>query len=144
MNLNIGDELPALRGDAPLYRSFVKTVMDRMDEEEIRALSRDFYDRVAVSISSEVFSMSPGAALPAWSELISLSLEGRGKVRYDSLTKMLTFEVLEPSKVFPESLWLLAFVGYLERNGMPLRVLQRVGDAGSQILQTKVSWNVLQ
>ncbi len=144
MNLNIGDELPSIKGDSSLYRSFVGTVMERMDEDELRKLAGEFYDRVAVTISSEVFSMSPDAALPAWSELISLSLEGRGKVRYDSLTKMLTFEVSEPAKVFPESLWLLAFVGYLERNGMPLRILQRVGNAGNQILQTKVSWNVLQ
>jgi hypothetical protein len=57
---------------------------------------------------------------------------------------MLTFEVSEPAKVFPESLWLLAFVGYLDRCGMPLKILQRVGNGGNQILQTKVSWNVLQ
>ena len=144
MNLNIGDELPSIKGDSPLYRSFLRTVMERMNEDEIRKLAGEFYDRVAVTVSSEVFSMSADAALPAWSELISLSLEGRGKVRYDSLTKMLTFEISEPAKVFPESLWLLAFIGYLERNGMPLKILQRVGDQGNQILQTKVSWNVLQ
>jgi len=144
MNLNIGDELPSIKGDSPLHQAFVKTVMEGMNEDGLRKLATDFYHRVAVSIPSELFTMSPDAALPAWSELISLSLEGRGKVRYDSLTKMLTFEVTEPAKVFPESLWLLAFVGYLEKTGMPLRILQRVGNEGNQILQTKVSWNILQ
>ncbi|HVP23632.1 MAG TPA: helix-turn-helix domain-containing protein [Conexivisphaerales archaeon] len=144
MNLNIGDELPSIKGDGSLYRAFLRTVMERMNEDEIRKLAVEFYERVAVTNPSEVFSMSPDAALPAWSELISLSLEGRGKVRYDSLTKMLTFEVAEPARVFPESLWLLAFIGYLERMGMPLRILQRVGSQGNQILQTKVSWSPIQ
>jgi sugar-specific transcriptional regulator TrmB len=144
MNLNMGEELPSLKGDYSLSRAFTSTVMQTLDEDGLRSLAREFYDKVAVSISSEVFSMSPDAALPAWSELISLSLDGRGKVRYDSLTKMLTLEVSEPFKVFPESLWLLAFVGYLDRNNMPLKILQRVGNQGNQILQTKVSWNVLQ
>jgi len=116
-------------------------VMETLDEEHLRRLACEFYDRVAVSLSSQLFTMSPEVALPAWSELISLSLEGKGKARYDGLTKMLTLEVSEPSKVFPESLWLLAFLGYLERNGMPLKVIQRID--GGQILQAKVMWNSL-
>jgi len=141
MNLNVGDELPSLKGDWVLYPYFTKAVMETLDEEHLRRLACEFYDRVAVSLSSQLFTMSPEVALPAWSELISLSLEGKGKARYDGLTKMLTLEVSEPSKVFPESLWLLAFLGYLERNGMPLKVIQRID--GGQILQAKVMWNSL-
>lgn len=142
-NLNVGEELPSLRGDWNLYAPFVKAVLNRMEEGELRDLARDFYDQLVGSLSTQLFAMSPDAALPTWCELISLSLEGRGKVRYDGLTKMLTIEVSEPSKVFPESLWLLAFVGYLERSGMPLRVIQRLDGRETHILQAKVSLSSL-
>ncbi len=139
----LATEFPGMMGDRALLPFLVRSVASVMGEQELRRLAVEFYERVASGVPSHVFTLSPEAALPAWAELVEASLADRGKVRYDDVTKMMTIELAERDLAFPDSAWLLAFMGYLEKNGMPLRVLHRSESPEGMIFQAKITWNIL-
>ncbi len=143
MSIGMAEELPFLKGDSPLYRFFVEAVFDELSEEALWRIGQRMYEKMTSAISSHLFNIRGDAALSAWSELIASSLEGRGKVRYDNITKMMMIEWNEEGKL-PYSLWMLAFVGYLRSIGKELRIVSRLSEGNNQIIQLKVPWTVLE
>lgn len=141
-NLGLSGELQLLKGDLTIYRNLPLALLDTLEEGELRRVAVELYRQIASSIPSRVFTTTPEAALPLWAELVDLSLGDRGRARYDNVTKLITFETNSKSRL-PESIWLLAFMGYLEVNGMPLRIINRVESDSGSIVQAKVTWNVL-
>jgi sugar-specific transcriptional regulator TrmB len=142
-NLSLAEELPALRGDGRIIEQLIESALSILTDEQLRELSVEIFQRVASSIPSQIFTLPPDAALPAFAELVELSLDGRGSVRYDGVTRLMTFEIQGRRGRLPPSAWLLAFMGYLESHSMPLRIINVVESEKETIFQAKVTWNLL-
>ena len=142
-SLGMAEELPYLRGNAPLYEVFIRSVFKKLSVEQLWEIGAEMFDQMVVNLSSHLFTMKDDAALSVWSELISLSLNG--KVRYDNVSKMMIIEWKgDESLELPASLWLLAFYGYLRRMGRELVVVSRLSEGSNHILQLKVPWPVIE
>jgi sugar-specific transcriptional regulator TrmB len=144
MSVGMAEELPFLKGNAPLYRFFVEAAYEKLPEDVLWSLGEEMYERMASTIPTHMFTMEGEGAFSAWVELISSSLEGKGKVRYDNVTKMMIVEWKESDLNLPNSLWLLAFYGYLKKIGREMMVVSRVSEGDSQILQLKIPWSVIE
>lgn len=141
-SLGIAEELPYLKGNAPLYEIFLKAVFKKLSAEQLWEIGVEMFDEMLVNISSYLFTMKDDASLSAWSELISLSLNG--KVRFDNISKMMIIEWKENENFeLPTSLWLLAFYGYLKRMGRELVVVSRLSEGSNHIIQLKVPWPII-
>jgi sugar-specific transcriptional regulator TrmB len=142
VNLGLSEEIGVLKGDQSIFPHLTGVLIRVLQEDKLRSLCVELFNQLAAVVPSRVFTMTPEAALPMWAELIDLSLAGRGKVRYDNVAKLITLES-SSKNYLPESIWLLAFVGYLEVNRMPLRIINRIESDSGTIVQGKVTWNLL-
>ncbi len=141
-NSGLSEELSSLTG-TNVSQTLLETIFSRMKEDDINAISTEFYLRLASAVPSRVFTMKPEAGLQVWAELLDLFLADKGKVRYDNVTKLISIEMRGKAERLPSNPWMLAFIGYLQYNGIPLRVINRVDSEEGTIFQGKISWNIL-
>ncbi len=142
-SVGMAEELPYLRGNPPLYEVFMRSVFRKLPVEQLWEIGVDMFDEMVANLSSHLFTIKDDTALSVWSELISLSING--KVRYDTVSKMMIIEWKGDENLeLPTSLWLLAFYGYLKRMGREMIVISRLSEGPNHILQLKVPWPVLE
>ncbi len=139
----LAEDLPILVGDGNLLPFLLRAVLSIADDDMLRRLVLEFYERIASSLPSQIFTASPDAALQAWVALIEISLANKGRVRYDDVTKLMTIEIEEVDLNLPDSAWLLALMGYLEKNGMPLKLLHKSQSDHGVIFQAKITKSIL-
>ncbi|MEM0118271.1 MAG: helix-turn-helix domain-containing protein [Conexivisphaerales archaeon] len=138
----LAEELESL-STSRVEKLLLDTLFSRMKNEDLEAISTDFYLRLASAVPSRIFTLKPEAGLHAWTELLDHFLAERGKVRYDDVTKLISIELRERTDRLPSNPWMVAFLGYLRYNGIPLRLINRVDSEEGTIFQGKISWNIL-
>jgi len=141
-NSGLTDELSSLKS-SNVNETLFETVFSRMKEDDINAISTEFYLRLASAVPSRIFTLKPESGLQVWAELLDLFLADKGKVRYDNVTKLISIELKERAERLPGNPWMIAFLGYLQYNGIPLRLINKVDSEGGTIFQGKISWNIL-
>jgi len=141
-NSGLSEELSSLTG-SNVNQTLLETILSRMKEDDINAISTEFYLRLASAVPSRIFTMKPEAGLQVWAELLDIFLADKGKVRYDNVTKLISIETKGKAERLPSNPWMLAFIGYLQYNGIPLRIINKVDSEEGTIFQGKISWNIL-
>ncbi len=139
----MSEELVTLIKDPPLQELLSHALFMKIPEEELWAIGEHMYNQFQERISSILPSLSMELAIPVWAELISSSLEGKGTVKYDTVTKILIIEYDANYGALPPSLWLLMFRSYLKSINKDLIIIGRFQVQSQNIIQAKIPWDLL-
>lgn len=142
-SLGLAEELNILRGLDQLLKSLLESLLSREEKDSLNSLSLEFFQRLASSVPSRIFTLPPEAGLPAWAELVDLSLGEDGRLRYDDVTKIMTIEMNRKVEKLPADAWFIAFLGYLQYNGIPLKIIDKLDSQNGSIIQCKITWPIL-
>lgn len=139
----MSQELVTLIKDPPLPGLLSHALFMKLSEEELWAIGESMYNQFQDSVTSILPSLSMELAIPVWVELISSSLEGKGTVKYDGVTKILIMEYDAQYGALPPSLWLLMFRSYLKSINKDLTIIGRFQAQSQNIIQAKIPWDLL-
>jgi len=136
MGLNVEEETLELLLNGKAKDYFIEAVIEEIrDGGLVSRIGERFIKKLEDRVGISLFGKPMEVALPVVTSLIK---QGNGvRMRYDSLTKMLTVESDGYPK--PSFIWLFALSGLLARNGSNLKLLQNVRAEGSHVLQAMIT-----
>lgn len=136
MGLNVEEETLDLLLEGKARDYFIKAVIEEVEDSGlVKRIGERFIKKLEERVQIGLFGKSIEVALPVVTSLIKQ--ENGVRIRYDTMTKMLTVE--SDGEVKPSFIWIFALSGLLGRNGSNLRLLQNTRAEGSHVLQAMIT-----